>query len=206
MPMQPSLLFLIFAILALAGVLLILVLKKNTGEVVRVKNGAVGGPVLDVNVNSFSGRGLLGITLHPNFSTNGFVYLYYTKSGSGGDVASNDSLLDNRVERYTWNGNTLVSPTLITSLPADPAGLHVGGIITFGPDGKLYVVIGYNDRNGKLQNNSAGAEPDDTGVVLRLNRIGAAEASLRGSRRRLNARQRLGEHAFEHTIARPRRG
>jgi glucose/arabinose dehydrogenase len=41
--------------------------------------------------------------------------------------------------------------------------------MTFGPDGKLYIVIGDLNRNGQLQNFSAGAEPDDTGVILRLN-------------------------------------
>ena len=161
--------------MAFIGVNDILVLQKNDGRVRRVINGVVQpGEVLDVNVDSFNGRGLLGITLHPNFATNGFVYLYYTKSTTAGDVFN--APLDNRVERYTWNGTALVNPTLIISLPVDTQALHVGGIITFGPDGKLYIVIGYEDRNGKLQNNSAGAEPDDTGVVLRLNDDGTIPA------------------------------
>ena len=36
--------------------------------------------VLDLPVNFASERGLLGITLHPNFASNGWVYLYYTRS------------------------------------------------------------------------------------------------------------------------------
>ena len=39
--------------------------------------------------------------------------------------------------------------------------------MTFGPDGKLYIVIGDLNRDGQLQNFPAGAGPDDTGVILR---------------------------------------
>src|ERR1051326_8261687 len=44
-----------------------LILEKATGQVKRVVNGVVQSTVLDLAVNSGSERGLLGITLHPNF-------------------------------------------------------------------------------------------------------------------------------------------
>src|ERR1700704_777193 len=56
----------------------ILVLEKNTGTVKRVVNGVVQGPVLDLAVNNFSERGLLGIALHPKFPANPGIYLYWT--------------------------------------------------------------------------------------------------------------------------------
>ncbi|MBC7932731.1 MAG: PQQ-dependent sugar dehydrogenase, partial [Rubrivivax sp.] len=78
------------------------VLEKATGRVVRVTNGIVQAAVLDLAVNSASERGLLGITLHPNFATNNFVYLYWTESSTGVDTTAIDEvpLLGNRVDRY----------------------------------------------------------------------------------------------------------
>ena len=151
----------------------ILVLQKSDGRVRRVTHGVLQpGQVLDVAVDSASERGLLGIALHPNFPTTPFVYLYYTQSSTAGDTTG--SALANRVYRYTWNGSALISPVLILDLPVTPGPNHDGGAMTFGPDGKLYVVIGELNRNGQLQNFSGGATPDDTGVIFRINDDGSA--------------------------------
>src|SRR5262245_5714593 len=105
------------------------VLEKNTGQVKRVTNG-VANTVLDLAVNFASERGLLGIALHPNFPTTPFVYLYWTSSVPapttdlftptqtecadlpvlGGDTNTTLAvpLLGNRVDRFTWNGSTLL--------------------------------------------------------------------------------------------------
>jgi aldose sugar dehydrogenase len=153
----------------------ILVLQKADGRVLRVINGVLqAGQVLDVAVDSSSERGLLGIALHPDFPATPFVYLYYTESSNGSDTSGSPGPLGNRVYRYTWNGSTLVSPILILDLPVTPGPNHNGGAMTFGTDGKLYIVIGELNRNGQLQNISGGAAPDDTGVILRINDDGSA--------------------------------
>ncbi len=175
-----------------------LILEKASGRVLRVKNGVVQGAVLDLAVNSASERGLLGIALHPQFSSNGFVYLYWTESSTGVDTTAIDEvpLLGNRVDRYHWDGTQLTfDRTLIRlrSLQTDAGqpsrGNHNGGVLRFGPDGKLYIIIGDNGRRGFMQNlpcgptpdcfnlavtddQFGGPEPDDahlTGVILRLN-------------------------------------
>jgi aldose sugar dehydrogenase len=149
----------------------LLILQKGDGRVRHVINGVLqAGEVLDVAVDTASERGLLGVALHPNFASNFFVYLYYTQSSSASD---NGSAFDNRVVRYTWNGSKLINPTLIISLPVTPGPNHNGGAMTFGPDGKLYIVIGDLNRDGQLQNFPAGAGPDDTGVILRINDDGS---------------------------------
>src|ERR1043166_7824931 len=176
----------------------LLVLDKPTGRVLRVKNGVVQGAVLDLAVNNASERGLLGVALHPNFAANGFVYLYWTESSTGVDSSAIDEvpLLGNRVDRYVWNGSRLTFDRNLIHLRAlqqdanQPSrGNHNGGVLRFGPDGKLYVVIGDNGRRGMLQNlpcgptancpgptvqddQFGGPDPDDahlTGVILRLN-------------------------------------
>ena len=185
------------------------VLEKATGQVKRVLNGVVQNTVLDLAVNSGSERGLLGIALHPNFSANHLVYLYWTQSTTGADttVLSETPLLGNRVDRYLWNGSTLTFDRNIIQLralqpafsaeptPAAGRGNHDGGVIKFGPDGKLYIFIGDVGRRGWMQNllngpfqpsvlgvddNFGGPEPDDahlTGVILRLNDDGTAPAN-----------------------------
>jgi glucose/arabinose dehydrogenase len=176
-----------------------LVLEKNTGRVKRVQDGAVTGTVLDLPVNSASERGLLGIALHPRFEQNGWVYLFWSESTSGVDSAdvTDVPVMGNRVDRYVWDGATLTPDRLIRrfrSFQADegqqPRGNHNGGVIRFGPDGKLYTITGDTGRRGQMQNlidgpfgegipddPFGGPDPDNehlTGVILRMNDDGSA--------------------------------
>jgi len=181
----------------------ILVLQKSTGQVRRIVNGTDQGAVLDLAVNFGSERGLLGIALHPDFPTDPGVYLYWTESTTGADtnVLSETPLLGNRVDRFVWNGTSLALDHNLIMLRAiqedagqPPRGNHDGGVITFGPEGKLYIFIGDVGRRGNLQNlpcgptatcpgptvqddQFGGPQPDNahlTGVILRLNDDGSA--------------------------------
>ena len=67
-----------------------LILEKATGQVKRVTNGAVAATVLDLDVNFFSERGLLGIALHPRFPADPGVYLYWSESTTGADSVTAD--------------------------------------------------------------------------------------------------------------------
>jgi glucose/arabinose dehydrogenase len=148
----------------------ILVLQKSDGWVRRVLNGVLQpGPALDVAVDQTSERGLLGIALHPAFPVTPWAYLYYTESSTGADTFNSPPPLGNRIYRFRWDGTALVEPTLLLHLPALPGPNHDGGAITFGPDGKLYAVIGDLNHRGQLQNLPAGPAADDTSVIVRLN-------------------------------------
>jgi len=140
----------------------ILVLEKEDGTVRLVSNGILQEqPVLKIDINSDSERGLLGVTLMNNDT----VFLYYTESSQNGDQ------LRNRVYKYQWNDEErlLVNPTLILDLPAFPGPNHDGGKLIIGPDNYLYVVIGDVKHEGKLQNIIDGPDPDNTGVIFRVN-------------------------------------
>jgi glucose/arabinose dehydrogenase len=188
------------------------VLEKNTGKVKRIVNGVEQSTVLDLAVNFGSERGLLGIALHPRFPRNPGVYLFWTESSTGADtdVLSQTPLLGNRVDRFAWNGSsqsldhnlirlraiqqdfTTVTNSFGTFTQPE-RGNHDGGILRFGPDGKLYVLFGDVGRRGQLQNLTDGpfgpGQPDDqfggpepdnahlAGVILRLNADGTTPRS-----------------------------
>jgi glucose/arabinose dehydrogenase len=153
-----------------------LVLEKATGRVRRVVNDALQpGFALDVNVNSTSERGMLGIAVAPG--TPMHVFLYYTEAqGSDGGTA-----LGNRVYRYDWDpsagpSGALTNPQLVLDLPVNPGPNHDAGVILLDAQGLLYVFIGDLNHNGQLQNNSTGAAPDNTGVIFRVNQDGTPAA------------------------------
>ena len=176
------------------------VLEKASGKVLHVKDGQVEDTVLDLPVNSASERGLLGIALHPKFNRNGFVYLFWSESNTGADSDSLATvrLMGNRVDRFEWDDGELLFDRNIAQLRAlqnDATngvlrGNHDGGVLRFGPDGKLYVIVGDTGRRGQLQNLAqgpfgdgsdddqfGGPESDDahtTGMILRLNDDGSA--------------------------------
>lgn len=122
-------------------------------------------------------------------------------------------LLGNRVDRFRWNGSQLTFDRNLIKLRSfqndaapfppgqgdgaqNPGGNHNGGVIRFGPDGKLYIVMGDNGRRSRMQNLPSGPTPtgqgtpvlDDqfggpdpdrphlSGVILRLNPDGSIPA------------------------------
>jgi aldose sugar dehydrogenase len=158
-----------------------LVFEKNNGHVRRVKNGTLRNVVLDLNVAMDSERGGLGIAVDPDFANNSYVYVYYSATSGGGDTSG--SWTENRIERYTWDGTNLVSGTgplisfVMDSAQGGNGPNHDGGVIRFGPDGKLYGVTGDLNRGrigatGRVEQNTAKSGSARVGGVFRLNTDG----------------------------------
>ncbi len=80
--------------------------------------------------------GLLGVTLDPKFTENGWVYLFYSVKGK----------MLQRLARFTFAEGTLSNETLILEFPHDRenAVCHEAGSLAFGRDGCLYLSVGDN--------------------------------------------------------------
>ena len=136
---------------------------EQTGKLRIIKNGLLlSTEAIQLNVSSSGERGLLGIAFDPAFSSNNYIYLYHTVTGS----------IHNRITRYTMNGDLAADPQLVLDLdPLSTATNHNGGAMAFGPDGKLYVGVGENADGPKAQDL-------DTyhGKLLRINSDGSVPA------------------------------
>lgn len=134
----------------------ILVLQKRDGQVTLIRDGEIRDRLaLDVPVSSEGERGMLGIT-----AIGSNVYIYYTSS-----YADNGKAIRNVVYKYTWNGQNLIDPVLLKTLPSENI-YHNGGALT-NFDGQVYAVIGDNGNYGLLQNKLSEGQ-NDTSVILRI--------------------------------------
>jgi glucose/arabinose dehydrogenase len=116
----------------------------------------INKPILQLKTARSAEGGLLGIALHPQFTSNRFFYLYST-------VAENGKTM-NRVERYRMASDLKSAPKdkiIIDNIPA--ARYHNGGRLHFGPDGMLYVATGDAGEPRSAQNIDSLA-----GKILRL--------------------------------------
>lgn len=102
--------------------------------------------------------GLLGMTVHPEFDKNPFVYLNYT--------AKKDSLITSRLFRYKFENQILVQPELLLEIEGGTS--HNGSRLTFGPDGKLYWATGDTHDSTYAQNSEK-----LNGKILRMNPDGS---------------------------------
>ena len=171
----------------------ILVALKD-GVVRVIKNGALlSTPFIDVSgrVNDYWDRGLLGIAAHPDFATNGYVYLSYTYENDAADYSGTKTA---RVTRVTAVGDS-ASPTSEVAIlgtqvgrtckdfaagadciPSDWFGHTIGGL-AFGPDGTLYVSTG-EAANWNIVNDDALRAQDLDSLAGKILRVTSAGAGL----------------------------
>ena len=120
-------------------------------------------PFLDIHTKVESAaneRGLLGLAFHPQYKTNGYFYVGYTKAGSGDLVYC----------RFKVSGDPMKADPnseklLITW--AHPRGNHNGGNVVFGPDGYLYLGTGDGGDGGDPDENGQ----DPTRLLAKMLRI-----------------------------------
>ncbi len=143
-----------------------LFIATKPGKVRIVKPDGTLAMFLDISAKVATGgeRGLQALTFDPNFATNHFVYLNYTRKKS----ATNP--IHNRIVRVKADGNKAVagSERLIFRLSKQvDETWHQGGAIDFAQDGKLYVAAGDNNTPSNAQ-----SLRNLHGKMLRINKNG----------------------------------
>ena len=137
-------------------------------RVITKEGNKLSTPFLTLKVDRYSNRGLIGFTFDPNFATNRYVYVFYSRPDT---VNPNEAYSNskNRLSRFRASATNpnVVEPgsevVLLDGMPNDRGG-HNGGALNFGTDGMLYVTTGESGTASYSQNlNSLG------GKVLRLN-------------------------------------
>lgn len=149
------------------------VLGQN-GTVHIIQGGAlVPTPALTLSVCGGAGteQGLLGFATERDFGAVGSVFVYYTRSASGGCV--------NRVSRFTMTGNVIDPASEVVLLDNIASANHNGGDLQVGNDGFLYVAIGDagtdpRGNSGSGGNNDAAQDTSIlNGKIVRITTDGA---------------------------------
>ncbi len=134
----------------------IFVTEKDGLIRVIVNNTLLESPLATFRTPNVFDGGLLGITLHPDFSNNHYIYVFLTYQEDGN--------LWNKILRITESNNKLQdAQTIFDKIPG--SSFTNGGFLKFGPDEKLYVGTGAISDASHL--------PQDldslSGKILRLN-------------------------------------
>lgn len=139
-------------------------MTERGGKISRVNptTGAVTPLLTITEVAPNNEGGLLGMVLHPNFSTTPQVFVVYDYN--------NGNNYREKVVRYTYNGTTLTNPlTIIDNIAA--SSIHNGSRLVITPDLKLFISTGDASDQSLPQNTSA-----LNGKILRINLDGSIPA------------------------------
>jgi len=139
---------------------------ERSGTVRVWQNGATKTfatvPTVTTETNgSYSERGLLGLAISPTFSSDRYVYAFY----------SDPNRTQQRVIRWRDCAGVGTGATVLVTLPSGSDCCHKGGRLAFGHDGMLYVTLGEEHTAGAAQNTS-----DPRGKVLRYRPDGSIPA------------------------------
>lgn len=93
-------------------------------------------------------QGLLGLAFHPDYESNGLLYVNYTSANSGRTVISRFSV--------SQENDDMADPESETELLSfdQPYSNHNGGHLAFGPDGYLYIAVGDGGDAGDPHDNA----------------------------------------------------
>ena len=140
-----------------------LLVTERSGQLRIVDEGKVSAPVSGVpEVFAESQGGLMDVVLHPDYKSNGWLYLSY----AFGDKRANAT----RLARARLEDNSLVDlEVLFTATPMKDTPVHYGGRMAFLPDKTLLLTIG----DGFDYREQAQVNDNHLGTIVRLNDDGS---------------------------------
>jgi glucose/arabinose dehydrogenase len=138
---------------------------EQGGTIRIVKDGkTLAQPFLDISGRISSGgeRGLLSMAFAPNYGKSGRFYVYYT--ATNGDVRIVQFRRKSADRANTRSGKRLLSVT-------HPASNHNGGLLLFGPGGRLYAGLGDGGGGGDQHGAHGNGQNLSTflGKIIRFN-------------------------------------
>jgi glucose/arabinose dehydrogenase len=123
----------------------------NLASIRVFKNGAMlPARAVTLNVCGDGERGFLGLAVDPNFNSNGYIYVYYTRMAASPPRCAYQTYSQNlpgprnRISRLTMQGDSIdlaSEKVLVDNMPTD-SGIHNAGDLHFGADGYLYASVG----------------------------------------------------------------
>ncbi|MBK6610727.1 MAG: PQQ-dependent sugar dehydrogenase [Chitinophagales bacterium] len=123
--------------------------KGGKIKIVDLNGNVTATPFLDIDPKVKSNgneQGLLGLAFHPDYATNGYLYVNYTRETDAATVVA-------RYERDPNDPNKALPDSELILLVIDqPYSNHNGGCIKFGPDGYLYIGMGDGGSGGDPDN------------------------------------------------------
>lgn len=144
-----------------------MLINDKTGQIIHFKEGNRTNITNVPEVYDRGQGGLLDIKLHPNYETNGWLYLTYA-SAEGDDKGGHTALM-----RAKLKDNSLVDKKLLyKATPNTTKGQHFGSRIEFDNEGYLYFSIG---ERGDMEINPQDITRDG-GKIYRLNDDGSIPA------------------------------
>jgi glucose/arabinose dehydrogenase len=115
---------------------------EQGGTIRILQNGKRSGTLLDIRrlVTAGGEQGLLGLAFHPSYPNVRKLYVQYTaRDGS------------TKLVEYRTNGRRASAPRQLFS-SADPYANHNGGMLAFGPNGRLFFTMGDGGAGGDPEN------------------------------------------------------
>lgn len=126
---------------------------ERTGKVRKIANGVISD-FMNLTSKIFKDSdemGLLGLAFHPDFKTNGYVYVNYTTK----ETTSKGDSMYTYIARFKAVGGTVDLNNELKLLKiTQPYTNHKGGSLLFGNDGYLYIALGDGGSGGDPLNNA----------------------------------------------------